>query len=81
MEPIGVWCHTSGLSLPLRLTVGGRPGRFPVRRLWICLFVPDSEIQVPADFDLAGCIVVYDQNNLVVNSVGNFGSLALVLQH
>ena len=81
VEPTGVRCHTSGLSLPLRLTVGGRPGRFPVRRLWICLFVPDSEIQVLADLDLAGRIVVYDQNNLVVNSVGNFGSLALVLQY
>ena len=81
VEPIGVCCHTSGLSLPLRLTVGGRPGRFPVRLLWICPFVLDSGIQVLADLDLAGRIVVYDQNNLVVNSVGNFGSLALVLQH
>ena len=78
MEPTGVRCHTSGLSLPLRLTVGGRLGRFPEKRLWIYLFGPDSEIQGLADFDLAGCTVVCDQSILVVNSVGMFGNLALV---
>ena len=77
VEPTGVWCHNSGLSLPLRLTVGGRLGRFPEKRLWIYLFGPDSEIQGLADFDLAECTVVCDQSILVVNSVGMSGNLAL----